>query len=334
MTTYGKSINGALNALLASDPSIHLLGEDILDPYGGAFKISQGLSSAFPDQVIGTPISEAGFTGIATGMALRGLRPIVEIMFGDFMTLTFDQILNHMIKFRDMYGRDLPVPVVIRTPMGGGRGYGATHSQSLEKYFCGIPGLTVVAPSHLHDPGELLTRAVKDLNGPCLFVEHKMLYPLELYAPHGAVRVSALTDDPFPTLEARNFAGSGRADVGIITYGGTSRLLMPLLETLADEEITISAGLVASLDPLPTADLIRLATGCDRLLIVEEGTAGFTWGAEVIATLHEGLKPGTRLPPIQRLSSQARSIPASRDGEAATLISTDIIESTIMRMLA
>ena len=124
-----------------------ILGEDVLDPYGGAFKVTRGLSTAFPERVQTTPISEAGIVGVAAGMALRGLRPVVEIMFGDFITLAADQLVNHAAKFRWMYNDQVRVPLVIRTPMGGRRGYGPTHSQTLEKLFLGVPGLKVLAPT-------------------------------------------------------------------------------------------------------------------------------------------------------------------------------------------
>ena len=129
-----------------------MLGEDILDPYGGAFKVTRGLSTDFPTRVRTTPISEAAIAGVSAGLALAGFRPIAEIMFGDFLALCFDQIANHISKYGAMYDGAATCPVVIRTPSGGGRGYGPTHSQSLEKHFLGIPHLRVVAGSLWHDP--------------------------------------------------------------------------------------------------------------------------------------------------------------------------------------
>ena len=114
---------------------MYLIGEDMLDPYGGAFKVTKGVSSKFPERVITTPISESAIIGLGTGMAMRGMLPVVEIMFGDFLTLCTDQIVNSATKFPLMYKDRVAVPLVIRTPMGGGRGYGPTHSQSLEKMF-------------------------------------------------------------------------------------------------------------------------------------------------------------------------------------------------------
>ncbi|MFH1634007.1 MAG: hypothetical protein ABIG63_08335, partial [Chloroflexota bacterium] len=149
MFTVLESLNTALHFALASDERVIILGEDILDPYGGAFKVTRGLSTAFPDRVLTTPISEAGIVGVAAGMAMRGLRPVVEIMFDDFITLIADQVVNHIAKFRWMYNDQVRVPLVIRTPMGGWRGYGPTHSQTLEKLFLGVPGLRVLAPCAL-----------------------------------------------------------------------------------------------------------------------------------------------------------------------------------------
>ncbi len=159
-STYLQSLNRGLHTAMAANDKVHFAGEDVLDPYGGAFKVSAGLSNRFPARVHTTPISEGAIVGLASGMALRGPKPVVEIMFGDFMTLTFDQILNHAVKFGTMYGQPVDVPMLIRTPMGGRRGYGPTHSQSIEKHFFGIPGLKIISPSHVHVPGELLVRAL------------------------------------------------------------------------------------------------------------------------------------------------------------------------------
>jgi len=186
LKTVLSSLNQGLKKALADDPQAIILGEDILDPYGGSFKVTRGLSTQYPERVLTTPISEAGITGIAGGLALRGFHPVVEIMFGDFTTLIVDQVVNHLAKFHDMYHGQVSVPVVIRTPMGGRRGYGPTHSQTLEKLFLGVPGLRVLAPFHIENeeplglPGELLYDAVTQAEGPTLFVENKLQYPLKL----------------------------------------------------------------------------------------------------------------------------------------------------------
>src|SRR3989338_935053 len=177
---YSESLNHSLHQLMKQDERVFVLGEDILDPYGGAFKITKGLSTGFPDRVLTTPISEAGITGFAIGMAMRGFRPILEIMFGDFITLCADQIVNGAAKFSLMYNGQVTVPLVIRTPMGGRKGYGPTHSQTLETLFLNVPGLTIIAPSHFHNPGDLLQKAVLNEENLVLFIENKLLYPLQL----------------------------------------------------------------------------------------------------------------------------------------------------------
>jgi len=151
--TYLESLNSGLRELLETLPEVVVFGEDLLDPYGGAFKVTRGLQRDFPQRVLTTPISEAALAGIANGMALRGLRPVLEIMFGDFLALCMDQIVNHGAKFRTMYNDSVTVPVTIRTPVGGGRGYGPTHSQCLEKLFFGIPDIRIVAPSVFGEAG-------------------------------------------------------------------------------------------------------------------------------------------------------------------------------------
>ena len=138
MPRYVSSLNKSLHFLFDNHESVYLIGEDILDPYGGAFKVSSGLSSKYPERVISTPISEAGIVGAATGMAMRGLKPIVELVFGDFIALAADQIINHASKYNGIYNGQVTVPLVIRTPVGGRRGYGPTHSQSLEAFFMSV----------------------------------------------------------------------------------------------------------------------------------------------------------------------------------------------------
>jgi len=153
-TTVLDSLNDCLHRVFQDDPTVLLIGEDVLDPYGGAFRVTRGLSTAYPGRVLAAPISEAGIVGVAAGFALRGFHPVVEIMFGDFLTLAADQVINHLSKFRWMYNDQVSLPLVIRTPMGGRRGYGPTHSQTLEKLFIGVPGLRVLAPTALGNPGK------------------------------------------------------------------------------------------------------------------------------------------------------------------------------------
>ena len=331
METYLQSLNRGLHEAMEADPRVHLLGEDIMDPYGGAFKVERGLSTRFASRVHTTPISEAGFTGLATGMAIRGLRPVVSIMFGDFLTLIFDQVLNHMVKFGTMYGTPIDVPVVIRTPMGGRRGYGATHSQSIEKHFLGVPGLSVWAPSHLHDAGSILRDLILTTSGPALFLENKTLYSSAPAKEPGAVVVEFCQRDRSVVI-ARNFS-RGVPDITIVSYGGLSAVLVPMLEEYAREEIKISLVLPSRIAPFNADCVVDEAIASGLVLIAEEGTEGFSWGNEVAAQLNEKCF-GRLKAPIKRLASKPSVIPCSKVGEDDVLVDKGDIEEALMELLA
>lgn len=291
MPTVLESLNTALHRALENDPRVYVLGEDILDPYGGAFKVTRGLSTRFPQRVLTTPISEAAIVGLATGMALRGLRPIVEIMFGDFVTLAADQIVNHAAKFRWMYNDQVRVPLVIRTPMGGRRGYGPTHSQSLEKMFLGIPGLSVLAPNTLGDAGALLEAAIAEDN-PVLFIEHKLLYPcLQQNMGQGELADFQVTPigAPFPTWHLRpGFPCTPH--LTIATYGYNFEIVRAAVQTLLMErEIFAEVIVFSRLSPFEVAPLLASLQRTRRLLTVEEGTLTLGWGAEVVARVAQAM---------------------------------------------
>jgi pyruvate/2-oxoglutarate/acetoin dehydrogenase E1 component len=330
--TYLEALRGSLHALVEEDPTVVVLGEDVLDPYGGAFKVTKGLSTHFPGRVFTTPICEATIAGLGVGAALGGLRPIVEIMFGDFLTLACDQIVNHAVKYQEMYGCPVEVPLVMRTPMGGGRGYGPTHSQSLEKLFLGVPGLGIVCPSLFHNPGTMLCQAVHG-GQVVLFIEHKLLYPQCLIMESTeALECEAVSEvSGFPTAVLRNYRDA-TPDVTLITYGGTSRLLPALLAEMARDEIRVEACLPGSLQPLPVSTLVARVRHSRRAAVVEEGTAGYDWGAEVSAQLHAHLW-GILERPVARVGSAPTIIPASRQAERQTLVSPERIGTAIMEVL-
>jgi pyruvate/2-oxoglutarate/acetoin dehydrogenase E1 component len=337
--TYLESLRQALHTILANDPAAIVLGEDILDPYGGAFKVTQGLSSRFPDRVLTTPISEAAIVGVSVGLALRGRRPIAEIMFGDFVALAADQLVNHAAKYAAMYNGLVRVPLVVRTPMGGGRGYGPTHSQSLERLFLGIPHLTVLAAAHVHDTGALLQAAVAD-DGPVLFIENKLLYPQPLLlaaetplAGGGALRRVETADcHGYPVACLRNYAGVEPPDVTVITYGGMSRLVIPVLERMAGEEVRVVACVPAAISPLDAAPLVAAASESGRLLVVEESQAAFGWGSEVAAEVQAALRGQATLI-VRRLGAQPTVIPATKPLEEQVLVSAAAIEGEILALL-
>jgi pyruvate/2-oxoglutarate/acetoin dehydrogenase E1 component len=313
-----------------------LIGEDLLDPYGGAFKVSRGLSTRFPDRVRSTPISESAIVGLGSGMSLRGFRPICEIMFGDFLALAADQVINHLAKFHWMYNEQVETPVVIRAPMGGRRGYGPTHSQCLEKIFLGVPGLVMVAVSMRHDPGELLRRAVAD-DRPVVFVEQKLLYGkrLKTEPPAGLVldeeTTAAQENEPYPSGVWRPDGESG--DVTIVTYGEMTEIAEEAMARLFDEDEALSEYVVvAQLAPLAIEPILASVRRTGRLVVLEEGTEPWGFGAEVVARVSEEL--GKELRACARVAARHIPIPNARPMEDAMLPDAERVVAAARRVLA
>lgn len=322
---YARALGDALGQLLAEDDRVVLLGEDIADPYGGAFKVTRGLSTAFPDRVRTTPISEAGVVGLATGLALHGMRPIAEIMFGDFLTLTFDQLVNHAAKYGAMYDGQAAAPVIVRSPSGGGRGYGPTHSQSLEQHFLGVPHLRVHAASPFHAPYESLAWLL-DQDDPALFVEHKLLYPkpLQLASQGRVAGAIALKDaDPgAPPTVTLSYVPRDRCTFTVLAYGHQAVLALEAMRVLAIEEEIFGELLVpSSLSPMDWGPVTRSVAQTGRLLTVEEGTEGWSWGDGVAAEISRRVWSDLRAP-VQVLTSAADIVPSSRTLEQEVLVGT------------
>ncbi len=318
--TYVQSINTALLNALEREPHCFVIGEDILDPYGGAFKTTRGCSTSFPQRTITTPISEAGIVAWSTGAAMRGMRPVAEIMFGDFLALAADQILNHASKYRWMYGEGVSVPLVIRTPMGGRRGYGPTHSQSIEAMFAGVPGLSIVAPSHVLDPGELLLRCITLGNDPVLFIENKLLYGQHLLvAKEGRIGRFFVkgTNSCFPTLHL-SLSAFDVPDVTLITYGGSVPFAMEAAERLLIEEECLCDLVIPSLiAPLPLDEIGAFLGGVRKVAVFEEGVKRAGWGAEVVASFAERGAPTARR--YLRIGAPASPLPSSKHLERELL---------------
>ena len=336
---YVESLNQALHQLMAEDERVFVLGEDILDPYGGAFKVTRGLSSVYPERVLSTPISEASITGFATGMAMRGLRPILEIMFGDFITLCMDQIVNSASKFSWMYNEQVEVPLVIRTPMGGRRGYGPTHSQTLETLLLGVPGLTIVAPSHFHGPGDLLRRAVLAGKGPVLFVENKLLYPQRLSQPNGAGRVGdffaevlVTHSEDYPSITL-TLARGERPDVTLIAYGGMAPLAAEAaFNVFMQDEILVETIIPSLIKPFPLPDVLLSVRQSGRVVIAEEGVRTSGWGAELASQIYEAAF-GDLGKPIGRVGAREVPIPSSGPLENQVLPQIADIEAAIYQQI-
>jgi len=330
--TVLASLNAGLRAALAADERVIVLGEDVLDPYGGAFKVTRGLSTEFPDRVLAMPISEAGIVAAATGLALRGLRPVVELMFADFLFLAGDQIVNHAAKYRAMFNEQVRVPLVIRTPAGGRRGYGPTHSQSLEKHFLGVPGLWVVAPHALLDPGALLRQAI-DVDDPVLFVEHKIAYaePLRTDLPDYETTRLADAASPFPALWLKP---RGPADGLLLCYGGMTQPALDAAAALRDrEKLELGLVVVSQLSPTPAAHLeaVLAEAAPAAVVTVEEAPPGGGWGAEMIATI-ERIRDARGLGAVsyRRVGAKGTPIPGARALEDMVLPQVDDIVAAVL----
>jgi pyruvate/2-oxoglutarate/acetoin dehydrogenase E1 component len=328
-------LNETLHELFASREDVYLLGEDILDPYGGAFKVSRGLSERWPARVITTPISEASLVGVAAGMAIRGYRPILEIMFGDFIALGFDQIVNGISKFREMYDDQVTVPLVVRTPMGGGRGYGPTHSQSLEKLLLGVPNICVVAASECHDLRALLTSAVED-DEPVFFIENKLMYGRRYRRPEDG-HVDQLrcleTEGPYPAL---TFSGSDFASdsTTIVTYGGMLPVaLEAATELILEQEIFCEVVAVSRLLPLDLDPVLASVARTGALLTLEEGTLTAGFGSEIAARA-QTLAWGELRRPVARVAARDGIVPSARGLEEAMLPGVRDVVSTVLALEA
>jgi pyruvate/2-oxoglutarate/acetoin dehydrogenase E1 component len=332
VATVLDRLNQGLHHAMESDSRVYFVGEDVLDPYGGAFKVARGLSTHFPERVLTTPISEAAIVGVSNGMALRGLRPVAEIMFGDFIALAADQLVNHTAKFRWMYNDSVRVPLVVRAPMGGRRGYGPTHSQSLEKLFLGVPGLTVVAPNTLGDPAELLLAAIAD-DDPVLFIEHKLLYTrpvLEMGRGELADWRVERTDGDYPTFVLHPEYPPA---LTIATYGYNFELARAAaLQLLMEHEIFTELVLFSQLSPFDgstplstgVSPLLSSLESTHRLLTVEESALSLGWGAEIAARVAGRRNDSSRYY-IGRAAAMDLPIANSKPLEDAILPSVDDI---------
>lgn len=310
------AIRDALAEAMQRDERVMILGEDIRDPYGGAFKATAGLSSRFPERVLNTPISEAAIVGVGNGLALAGHLPVVELMFGDFVTLAFDQIINHAAKFAWMFNDAVNVPIVIRTPMGGYRGYGPTHSQCLEKHLLGIPGTRVLALTHRYCPGLLYRRLLEENDRPALVIENKLLYARKTDCTPPPGSVVSVTDEDFPTIRIRPGAD---CQITILAHGGMVPLVESALAVLMDEEDLSCDLLIPTqlypFDPRPVLESVRQTR---RLLIVEEGQGFAGLGAEVIAQVAAAF---AAVGPVRsaRVCAAPCPVPAARTAEQQAL---------------
>ena len=322
-----QALNQTFKDLMSQNAKIMFIGEDVKSPYGGAFKVAQGLSDLFPDRVFNTPISEAAIVGIGCGLAMEGYYPFVEIMFGDFTTLILDQLLNHASKFRYMYNDQVTTNLVVRSPMGGGRGYGPTHSQTLDRHFMGIPGLRIVAINNLIEPMNVYRPLLNAGSEPTLLIENKLLYALNLREklPEGFKLLTS--NETFPTVLLK--PESNALDVTLIGYGGLSDTLVTVAERLF-EEFDLIAQIICptQIYPFSINPFLDLISDSKFLVLVEEGQGFAGFGAEVVAQIAE--TNAALLKRVKRIVPQAIPIPACGPAEKEMLPNVDNIVTSIL----
>jgi 2-oxoisovalerate dehydrogenase E1 component len=326
-----ESLNAALHDLIESDPDVRIFGQDLLDPYGGAFAVTKGLSTRFPDRIHPTSISEAAIVGSATGYALEVGKAVAEIMFGDFVALAADQLANSAAKHHYLSQGHASVNLVVRVPMGGGRGYGPTHSQSLEKMFLGIPGLRVVAVSSFTDPYALLWNAVAADPGPVLFVENKAVYaerarqPEEGLVDHFAARA---TGGIYPNVRLSP-VGFEDPELTVVTYGRCASLAWePVRQLFLERELAADLCVVSQLSPLDLDGVLASALASECVVTVEEAPGETGFGAEVAARLAEAGFRGR----FARIAAAASPIPAAKSLEDVVLPTTESIKRELERL--
>jgi 2-oxoisovalerate dehydrogenase E1 component beta subunit len=315
VVTYVEAIRLALRESMLRDDRVVVLGEDV-GIGGGAFRATEGLQREFgPERVIDTPISEAAFTGAAVGMALDGMRPVVEFQFSDFLTSGMNAIVNTAAKMH--FRQRLPVPLVVRAPAAGGFSGGPFHSQNPEAWFLRTPGLKVVCPATAQDAGVLLAAAIRDPN-PVLFFEQKNLY----------TRVKGTFEyDEHAPLAGAAVRRKGD-DISVVSYGAALHLVLEAAETLSSEDIDCEVIDLRVLSPLDFDSVRASVEKTSRCLVVHEDYPDYGVGAEVAARVAEHLFEHLDAP-VRRVGAKFWPIPFSPPLEHATLPTTDQIAEAV-----
>jgi pyruvate/2-oxoglutarate/acetoin dehydrogenase E1 component len=305
--TLAEAIREALAEELRRDSRVFILGEDIAEA-GHPFKVLTGLVSEFgPERILDTPISEAGFTAVAVGAAMTGMRPVVDIMFGDFVTLTMDQMVNQAAKIHYMSGGKWKVPMVMRTTLGATRRSAAQHSQSLHAWFCHIPGLKVVMPSTPYDAKGLLKTAIRDEN-PVVFFEDKMMYRLKGPVP---------TEEYTIPLGVADIKRAGD-DVTIVATSSMVQVALGAASML--EEAGISAEVIdpRTLWPLDEKTIIDSVKKTSRAMVIDEGYERYGVTAEIASVIAQGAFFDLEAP-VKRMGAMHVPIPFSPPLEDVTV---------------
>ncbi len=306
--TYAEALREGLRQIMQADPRVFVIGEDI-GTYGGAFGVTAGLLDEFgPERVVDTPISEAGIAGACIGAALTGMRPVGEIQFMDFVTLSMEQLVLQAAKVRFMFGGKASVPMVLRMPGGAGTGAAAQHSESLENWFVHVPGLKVVMPSNAYDAKGLLLSAVNDDN-PVIFVEHKLLYKTKAPVPEDLYSVP---------LSQTKVVREGKHVTVVATSIMVHRTLQAADE-LAKDGIELEVIDPRTLKPLDDAPIIESVKKTGRALVVHEAVEIGGFGGEIVARIAGSEAFDYLEAPVRRLAGLDIPIPYNRDLEYHTI---------------
>lgn len=316
-STYLGAINQALQEEMARDPSVYVLGEDVT--VGGPFGATKGLVDEFGERrVLNTPISEGAVMGLAIGAATLGLRPVVEVMFIDFITLTMDQLVNHAAKLHYMSGGQLKIPLTVRTVCGASGGWGAHHSQSVESWFLHVPGLKVVMPSTPGDAKGLLKAAIRDDN-PVLFVEHRGLYFTKGEVPDG---------DHVVPLGVARVAREGN-DCTLVAASKAALTALEAAGDLAARGISVEVIDLRTLFPLDLETVLASVRKTHRLVVVHEAVLSGGWGAELVARVQEAALDELDAP-ILRVGAPHAPVPGSSPLERSFVPTRERVIETVL----
>lgn len=317
---YVNAITKALADSMEQDASVIVMGEDVAQA-GGSFKATRGLLDTFgPERVIDTPISEASITSAAVGAALTGLKPVVEIMFMDFITLSMDALVNQAAKARYMFGGQGSVSMVLRTPHGGGLSAGPQHSQCLEAWFAHVPGLKVVCPSNAQDAYSLLRAAISDPD-PVIFVEHKAMY-----ASKGLVDTTRTA-----RIGQAATVRVGR-DVTLVSYGATVPVCLQAAEQLEKDGVEAEVLDLRSIQPWDKAAVLESLSRTHRAVVVHEAVQAFGVGAEIVATIaDEGFDELDA--PVQRVAAPFMPAPFASSLERGYVITAERVMEAVRKTL-
>ena len=299
--TYAQAVREAMCEEMRRDENVLLLGEDV-GVYRGAFGVTQEMYKEFPGRVIDTPISENGFVGCAIGMAVEGMRPIVEIMFSDFISVCFDMLLNQAPKMRFMFGGKVQVPMVLRT----------------EAMLCHIPGLKVVVPSTPYDAKGLLKTAIRD-NNPVIFLEQKLLYRTKGMVPSGEYTI------PLGKADIKRIG----TDCTIVTYGRMVQTCLRAAETLAGEGISVDVVALRTLLPMDKNTVLESVKKTKHLVIVHEAVKTGGLGGEIAASVAESDAFYYLDAPIRRLAAEDVPVPFSAVLEKGVLPDEEKIAAAV-----